>query len=104
MENSEIKVGTPGCHQIGSDRYPIIVTEVISPRKIVVMQIRFEADTANGHKYFGGQNWKFYPEDRFDPKTLTLRRNGRFVEEGQPMKYGGGYGFGEFSAYQDPSF
>jgi hypothetical protein len=104
MTKDEIKVGTPGCYQIGSDRYPIIVTEVISPRKIVVMQIHFEADKANGHEYFGSQNWKFYPEERHSPVTLTLRKNGRFVRQGLAMRYGSGYGFGQFSAYQDPSF
>jgi len=75
------KVGMPATFSIGSDSYGYVVTEVITPRKIMARSI-------------GGMI----------PETWTLRRNGEWVRKGDPMRGSGGLTLGYAYDHLDPSF
>lgn len=78
---AQIEVGTGVTYCIGLDRYPCTVVEVLTTRKL-----RVRAD------------------DQFSSAvTITLRKNGRWVEQGFDER-SGYYILGRREDYQDPSF
>lgn len=96
----EIGMGVTYC--IGSDRYPCTISKVVNDRQIEVQADEFRADV--GHDYYGNQKWIIIQNPDGTPTTLTLRKNGRWVQAGETMNSSGLYRIGERDAYQDPSF
>jgi len=71
-----------------SDVYPGIITKVINPKTIEVLELDRIADVrkACGPGY---QNWIIYRDDNKCTKHIfTLRKNGRWIEKGGTMKSG----------------
>lgn len=73
-----------------SDRYPGIITKVINPKTIEVLELDHFADIRRkcGPGY---QNWIIYRNDsdgQGEKHIFTLRKNGRWVEKGSTMKSG----------------
>jgi len=93
--------GMPCTFHVGSDRYPGTVLSVSKSGKTILVQRRsFKA--AAGHDYFGSQKWEI-GELEGAAVWYTLRRNGRWSQKGQPMKYSN-LGLGYARVYQDPHF
>lgn len=94
-------VGMGATQQVGSDRYPYTVVSLISPRCILVQADRFKLIEGSPQSEHQGYE---YTTDLLGPtRTLTFRKNGRWVQEGQSMN-SELWNIGNRNAYQDPSF
>lgn len=100
-EKVDHPVGTPGFYNIGSDTYPITIVQKTA-RGYVVQYDKFEDDKAAGHDYYGQQKYKFTrnPKGRLEEVTWKPRRSCW----GMKGSNSGWVHFGEWRAYQDPSF
>ena len=98
---SKIEVGAGVTYLCGSDRYPFSIIEVINERTI---RIQSDISTpAPGYDYYSNQVHTFAPNPKGRIRTLTLRKDGRWIEKGQSMK-SFSYVIGIRSEYSDPSF
>ncbi len=97
-----VVVGMGATYCIGSDCYPYTVVEVISQKKIVVTGDEYKP--AVGFEYYGNQIYDYTPQPNGHRKVLTLRKNGRWIPQGSPMKGSCGFAIGSKRAYRDPSF
>lgn len=95
------EVGMGATRHSGSDRYPYTVTAVLSPTRIQVKRDNYRRTDTNGHA--GPQEYEYTPDPDGPADTLTLRRNGRWVQVGEPQT-SQGFTIGVRRAYQDPSF
>ena len=77
-----VEVGMGATMNLWSDRRAMTVTKVLTPRKIEVR----ENNTICKDWY--GSSYEITPELIGKPKIFTLRKGGRWVEEGQPKRYG----------------
>ena len=95
-------VGMGATEYVGSDRYPNTIVKVITPKKIIVQRDNFTRTDKNGlsesQEYVYSRNGEAYFV------TVSLRKNGRWVVEGQKAKGGIGFEIGYRRAYLDPSF
>ncbi len=95
-------VGLPATIGSGSDSYPAKVTEVsASGKRIKVQRLCYHA--GEGHDYFGTQVWVVTDEPEGDERVYTLRKNGRWIQQGDSIN-GQGIGLGFARAHQNPSF
>jgi hypothetical protein len=95
-------VGMGVTEYVGSDRYSYTIVEVITPRKIVVQPDSCVRTDKNGLSEIQEYTYTSCPDAS---KTIvTKRKNGRWVQVGEPMVGGRGFGVGYRKAYQDPSF
>ncbi len=95
------EVGMGATEYLWSDRNPFTVIEVISPRKIVV-----QADIATRTDNNGMsdcQSYEFTPDHNGRKRTLTLRKNGKWIPQGEGLK-GTTFGIGKRSKYHDYTF
>jgi hypothetical protein len=100
-KNMEIKVGDGATKYVGSDRYPYTVVEVLSPKKVVVQGDDFKRTDNNGMSE--SQTYEYTRNPFSDKITLTLRKNGRWVQQGEPLN-GTGYRLGDRDCHMDPHF
>lgn len=103
----EIKTGTGATYSIGSDRYPYTVISVNfkedgTPKTLMVQADKYERINRNDNSE--QQEYVFSPNPSALIIFLTLRKNGRWVETGQPLDSPGRWIIGERQAYKDPSF
>lgn len=112
------KVGMMGTYFVGSDRYAVVVGKVFTKRKIGIVTLYNESDyldtkTVDGIEYWNNDAALKYGTDLlhdYDPKRFlkesiyTLRKNGRWVEEGKGMWNCGAVHLGKADAYTDPYF
>ncbi len=87
---------------VGSDRYPWTVSAVLGLKRIVVQRDQYRRTDKNGMSE--SQTYEFTRDPDGSTRTLTLRKNGRWVEVGESMNGGGSWGVGHRDAYQDPHF
>jgi hypothetical protein len=66
-----------------SDRHAYTIIEVINDKKIVVQQDKATRTDTNGMS--DAQSYAFSPDPNGPKRTLTLRKNGRWVPVGQGM-------------------
>ena len=76
-----------------SDTYPGIITRVINPKTIEVLELDHFVDVRKKHKCgIGYQNWLIYRNDnpniQGNKHIFTLRKNGRWVEKGSTTRDG----------------
>lgn len=96
-----VGMGVTRC--VGSDRYPFTVIIVVNSRKIVVLGDSYRRIDNNGLSE--QQEYEYTPNSYGDEYTLTLRKNGQWVVEGEDMKKAScRWYIGERVAYKDPSF
>jgi hypothetical protein len=95
----EVGMGVTYC--CGSDRYPFTIIEVVSDKKIVVQRDNYKRIDNNG--YGGQQEYEYQQDSEGVTKIITLRKNGRWIAQGDPLS-AHGYLIGERRAYLDPSF
>ena len=101
----------------GSDRYAMVVTEVLTPKKIKVAHVLDEHEnkfiTENEIQYLPEDLLKVYSTfvpDKYGhcgyhvPHTYTLRKNGRWMPLGTGMWETCSIHIGEAENYRDPSF
>lgn len=100
QKTPEVDMGVTEC--IGSDRYPYTVIVVVNHRKIVVRSDEFRRTDKNGFSEM--QSYEYTPNLHGKEVTLTLRKNGRWVEEGVGLNDPPFWFIGEREAYQDPCF
>lgn len=96
-----LAVGMGATMNLYSDRRAMTIVEVISPKKIVVAH----NETKCIDYYAGDYKVLDTIADYMGKSTFTLRKNGTWVEQGQPKKYGSvtlTVGFRRH--YIDPSF
>ncbi len=94
-------IGMGATYVCGSDRYPYTIIEIVSDRMIRVQSDIYTP--ADGYNYYSNQVHDFTPDPDGGIVTLTLRKNGRWIEKGQSIK-SFGYAIGSRRAYSDPSF
>ncbi len=85
-----------------TDRSPYTIVEVKSASRIVV-----QADSSkriDGNGMSESQDYEYSPNPNGRKVVVTLRKNGRWVAEGQPAKNGTTFAIGYRDAYHDFSF
>lgn len=97
IKGSEPKIGVAVTLPGYTDCYPATIVDVLSPKKIVVRQDRalkdpswkpevsiggFSAHVSNNYD----QKWLYEQNLDAEPQVYTLRKNGKWVKQGQPMK------------------
>ena len=114
-DNSNLYVGLCGTQFVGSDRYAMVITEVISPKCVRVTHMRDDDYNSNpsydenGNQFiYNMSNYVRVNDDRtsIEPKGVIfkLRKNGRWIQEGANLWSTGGVHFGTAEEYRDPSF
>ncbi len=97
-------VGMGATSGAGSDRYPHTIVEV-SP---TLDYISVTADTSipePGNDFYNNQSYTYKSNIDGERTKYTLRKNGRYIQEGQPLKaYYCSINIGTRRFYQDPSF
>lgn len=99
--NPVLAVGMGATMNLYSDRRAMTIVEIVSPKKIVVAH----NETKCIDYYAGDYKVLDTIADYMGKSTFTLRKNGTWVEQGQPKKYGSvtlTVGFRRH--YIDPSF
>lgn len=98
---AKVEVGMGATMNLWSDRRAMTITKVFSPRRIEVTENETECID-----YYAGTYKVLDTLAEYMSKTIfTLRKNGTWVQEGQPKKYGSvtlSVGFRHH--YIDPSF
>ncbi len=98
------QVGDGATRRVGSDCYPYTIIEVGSDAKF----IRVQADSykvVEGNFMQGNAVVEYSPNPEGDIITYTLRKNGKYIQQGAPMNMGGvSIGINGRRYYQDPSF
>ena len=106
-DNSNLFVGLCGTMFVGSDRYPMVVTEVISKKKIRVSHLY---DDDYEHNIQINEDGIDVLPDEFMSKyvrrgdVFTLRKNRRWIKEGHGLWETGAVHLGHADEYRDPSF
>ena len=103
------KVGMPATQFIGSDRYAMIVLDVLSPKRVIVAHMH-DIDYAEYEKNpeaFDGEaaiekykNFGSY----YQGTEYTLRKNGRWLPKGSGLWETCSVRFGSAENYRDPCF
>jgi hypothetical protein len=102
-------VGTLATEGVGSDCYPCMVTAVNpSGTKIVVNGVHYElAPGANAYQdWCSANNGTLIIHGPVEGRgnVYTLRKNGRWVRQGSPMRGGSSISLGDARYHQDPHF
>lgn len=111
-------VGMCGTMFCGSDRWPMVVTEVLSKKKIRLAHMSSKdynltekKKDQEGNEYLPDACMREYArvshEDNKivpDGKIYTFRKNHRWMEEGSSLWSTGAVHLGEADEYRDPSF
>ena len=117
MNTPNLVIGLCGTYHIGSDRYAVVISEVISPKAVRVTDMlsedysKYIEHREDGNEYLPDErmiNYCKVNEDhtKFISRGMiyTLRKNGYWIPEGNSMHSGGFVTFGEAEEYRDPSF
>ena len=114
---NNLYVGLCGTQFVGSDRYAVVITEIISPKCVRVADMLDEDYTHNikqdkdGNDYLEESIMKNYIT--IDNKRISikpcgelfkLRKNGRWIQEGIGLWSTGSVHFGEAIEFLDPGF
>lgn len=104
MENSKqptpvVGMGVTQC--MYTDRHAYTIVEVISPKKIVVQQD--DATRTDNNGLSESQQYSYKPDPDAPKEVITLRKNGRWIKQGNPMD-SAGYLLGHREEYRDPNY
>jgi len=114
---NNVKPGMGATMFCGSDRYAMVVTEVLTPKKIKVAHVLDAHEDKfvdeNGIDFLPNELLeeykKFVPDEYgycsfYVPRTYTLRKNGRWMPQGNGMWETSSIHIGVAENYRDPSF
>ena len=117
MSLTNPKVGMCATQFCGSDRWPYVVTEVISKNKIRVdgmNDFHYSSEKIideNGAEFLYPKMMGYYTKITEDGKTMvptgkiyTYRKNKRWIREGKDMWDTGAIHLGKADEYRDPNF
>lgn len=96
------KVGDGATELCWSDRHAYTVVEVVSPTHVVVQQDTVTRTDKNGMSE--SQQYSYQANPDAPRKHVTLRRNGRWVLQGESQKNGTKFAMGDRREYHDYSF
>jgi len=117
MSSTNPEVGMCATMFVGSDRWPYVVTEVFTNKKIRVAMM--STDDYDSEKIVNGRGEEFLPSYLMrkyakvsdDMKTIvpsgdifTYRKNYRWMKEGSEMWGTGAIHLGKADEYRDPNF
>ena len=101
----------------GSDRYAMVVTEVLTPKKIKIAHLLDKHEdkliTKNGLQFLPNEyleEYKKFVPDKYGycgfhvPIIYTLRKNGRWMPQGSGLWETRSVHIGEAENYRDPCF
>lgn len=94
------QIGGGATFNIGSDRYPFTIVEVVSVNQIIVQADNYRITNKNGFPEF--QTYKYTPNPLACKIVVTRRADGTWRKKGE--KKGGTFSFNGRNAYLDPSF
>lgn len=101
MSNGIPAVGMGVTEIMHSDRHAWTIIEIISPRKIIIQRDNVKRTDKNGMSE--QQTWNMQPDPNGATRTVTLRKNGRWITEGDSSN-GTFYAIGVKNEYYDFSF
>ena len=93
------EIGMGATQLLYSDRHAFSVIKIVSPKKIVVQRDKVTRTDSNGMSE--SQDYNFEPNTEGMTATLTLRKNGRWVVEGEDLWSGSSFSIGNRSEYYD---
>ena len=113
--NEDLYVGLCGTKFVGSDCYPVVITEIISPKVVRVANMSDNDYNRNRYHESNGNEFIYDMSDYIrinkertkivaKGEIYKLRKNNRWVEEGHGLWETGGVHFGHAEEYRDPSF
>lgn len=113
--NEDLYVGLCGTKFVGSDCYPVVITEIISPKAVRVANMSDNDYNSNRYHESNGNESIFNMSDYIcinkertkivaKGDIYKLRKNNRWIEEGHGLWETGGVHFGKAELYLDPSF
>lgn len=92
-----------GCTRLAwTDRHAFTVVEVVNTKTIKVRQDHAKRIDTNGVSE--SQTYEYTADPNAPIITVTLRKNGRWVEKGESAKHGTAYSIGSRNEYHDFSF
>ena len=94
-------VGMGATHLMWSDRQAYTIVEILSPKKIVVQRDTVKRADQNGMS--DAQSYEYTPNPEGYTRTITLRKNGKWIGEGETLK-GTPFALGYRREYHDFSF
>ena len=100
----QIKIGDGGCYGFNGDRYPFTVVEVISDKKVRIQDDDYKVIQKDTQYIEGPLECEFSRNTQYPTRVVTKRKNGRWVEQGQKMRTGWSYGFGQRMYSRNPHF
>jgi len=116
-DNSNLYVGLCGTMFVGSDRYAMVITEVISPKVVRVDHMNDEDYSKNimidenTMEYIPVNKMSNYTRVNEDKTNIVptgiifkLRKNNRWIRQGNSLWGTGAVHFGHADNYMDPSF
>ena len=116
-DNSNLYVGLCGTMFVGSDQYAVVITEVISPKVVRVAHIEDNDYSTNMLKDENNNDYipvyRMYNYARVNEERtgfvssgtiFKLRKNNRWIRQGDSLWGTGAVHFGHANNYMDPSF
>lgn len=98
------EVGMGATTGAGSDAYPHTIIEVAPDYSYIVIQSDKSTPTKD-YDYYANQKHTFSPDPNGAIEKYTLRKTGRYIQDGAPLKaYYCGVTIGYRRKYSDPSF
>jgi len=103
------EVGMPATMFVGSDRYPMIVREVKSSKRVIVSHMHdsdYESYQKDPKNFNGVEAIKKYElfGSYYDGQEYSLRKNGRWLPKGTDLWGTCSVRFGVADRYMDPCF
>lgn len=93
-----------GCTKcMWSDREAYTIIDVSENRKTIVVQ-RDSVKRIDSNGMSESQEYEYTQDPNGEIEVVTLRKNGRWITQGEPMKNGTGWLIGERCEYYDYSF
>ena len=101
--------GMPATMFVGSDRYPMIVLEVKTPKRVLVAHMNnedYKAYKNNEEDFNGEERLVKYRDSNYEYSgtIYTKRKNGRWLPQGSGLWETCSIRFGYADEYMDPSF
>jgi hypothetical protein len=98
------EVGMGATTGFNGDAYPHTIVKVISPKKILVTSDSYKVLEKNACFKEGPIECEFKTDWNGTPTTVTKRKNGRWIAQGEPMNSGWSYRLGKRVYAQNPHF
>lgn len=105
MQNEQPKpeVGMGATQGVGSDAYPYTIIEVSPNGKTIKVQSD-KHTPAEGYDYYSNQVYNYHQNPNGEIITYTLRKNGRYHAQGEPIRGGRALVVGRRCYKHDPHF